>query len=152
MLNGFKEWAKKNGWNIFPAKDSNDFPDFITERYTIPENWAQFIRPLEVCENNDATVWFVTPWDFRRHENGFRWNEFELMSLEWCDGDSAVTEFWDRHIPVVQSVKDGYSYYAINTENGKVVYGCEPEFEEAETVADSFEDFIAKIIAGEIKL
>lgn len=94
----------------------------------------------------------MTPWDFLRQDNGFRWNEFELMSLEWTDGDIAVKEFWNKHIPVVQSVKDGYSYYAINTESGKIVYGCEPEFEEAEDVAESFEDFIAKVITGEIKL
>ena len=150
MLHRFIEWAEKNGWNIIPAKEKTELPETVKNRYAVPENWLRFISGLEVCENDGATVWFLTPQDYYPHEGGFQWNEFELMSLEWCDGDSAVTEFWDRHIPIVMSTAGEYSYFAIDTESGSVVHGCEPEFEETDTVADSFEDFMAKVMAGEL--
>ena len=50
------------------------------------------------------------------------------------------------------SVGGDYEYFAIDTENGNVVQGWEPEFEEAEVVADTFEDFIRKVISDEILL
>ena len=136
MLEKFIGWARKNGWNVVPAEESTELPDEVKNRYDIPENWLRAISGLEVCENDGATVWFLTPRDFYPHDGGFRWNEFELMSLEWCDGDSAVSEFWDRHIPIVMSTAGEYSYYAIDTGSGSVVRGCEPEFEEAEKAAD----------------
>jgi len=50
------------------------------------------------------------------------------------------------------SVKDGYSYYAVSMKDGSIVHGSEPEFEECETAATSFEDFMRKIVVGQIKL
>lgn len=44
----------------------------------------------------------------------------------------------------LQIFKGGYSYYAVSTKDGCVVYGNEPEFEACEAVADSFENFIEK--------
>ena len=63
-----------------------------------------------------------------------------------------IINFWNRHLPIYRSVKGKYSYYAIDTESGKIVCGYEPEYEDASIVADSFEDFIDKIISGEIIL
>ncbi|MBC8838222.1 SMI1/KNR4 family protein, partial [Escherichia coli] len=34
--------------------------------------------------------------------------------------------------------------------DGNIVHGSEPEFEESSIVADSFADFLLKIVAGEI--
>jgi len=45
-----------------------------------------------------------------------------------------------------------YAYYAISMKDGSVVYGAEPEFEECDTVADSFEYFMEKVISGRIQL
>ena len=50
------------------------------------------------------------------------------------------------------SVEGGYSYYAISMENGSIVYGNEPEFEECKVVANSFEDFLLKIMKCEISI
>lgn len=50
------------------------------------------------------------------------------------------------------SVEGDYEYYALDTETGQVVQGWEPEFEEVRVVADTFEDFIKKVISGEIIL
>ena len=107
---------------------------------------------LRVCENPTATAWFLTPGDYLPVSEGFQWNEFELQSLEWTDNDSSVSEYWDKHLPVFMSVDGDYSYYAVNTENGNIVHGCEPEYEISSVVAENFNDFIRKIINGEIIL
>ncbi|UPZ35898.1 hypothetical protein MUB18_17485 [Sphingobacterium sp. PCS056] len=59
-----------------------------------------------------------------------------------------MKNFWNKHIPIILSVKKGYSYFAINVseENfGKIYYGDEPEFEEAVLVSNSFTSFIEAI-------
>lgn len=51
------------------------------------------------------------------------------------------------------SVDGEYSFYAIDTgDNGTILSGYEPEFEEADKVADSFEDFMSQVLRGEIVL
>ncbi|EDK4067349.1 hypothetical protein GGC09_01250 [Listeria monocytogenes] len=50
----------------------------------------------------------------------------------------------------MMSVGGSYEYYAIALNDGSVVHGSEPEFEESLVVADSFADFLLKIVAGEI--
>ena len=54
--------------------------------------------------------------------------------------------------PIFLSLENGYAYYAISMQDGSVVYGAEPEFEECETAADSFEDFMEKVMSGGIRL
>lgn len=152
MINRFIEWAEKNGWKIVMNEEAVSLPDEITSRYAIPEKWYDLISKLEICENSTAETWFLAPRDYLPREEGFQWNEFEKQSLEWTDGDESVKAFWDKHLPIVMSVEGEYSYYAVNTDNGSIVHGCEPEYEEAETIADSFEDFITKIISGDISL
>jgi hypothetical protein len=43
------------------------------------------------------------------------------MSLDSAEGDTEwkqeITKFWDRYLPIVLSVRDGYSYYATDTHN-----------------------------------
>ena len=52
------------------------------------------------------------------------------------------------------SVDGGYSFYAINLKDGKssIVKGYEPDFEEVEEIAESFEEFIDLVIVGKVKL
>ena len=152
MLSEFIEWARNNGWNVISTYEKTDLPDTIKCRYDIPVQWHSFICKLQVCENQSATKWFLTPNDYLPHDNDFQWNEFELQSLEHTNNDSSVISYWDKHLPIFMSVSGEYSYYAINTENGNVVEGHEPEFEESSLVADDFYTFINKIISGEIVL
>lgn len=65
-----------------------------------------------------------------------------------------IVEFWDQHIPIIFSVKNGYAYYAINVGNkfGTIVYGIEPEFEEVELIATTFKEFLDGIAKNNIKL
>ena len=78
------------------------------------------------------------------------------MSLEAASDDDEwkkrITNFWDKTIPIVMSVGGDYYYYGIDIETGKIVVAYEPEFEEVVEVADTFEVFIRKIIAGEISV
>ena len=152
MLNEFMEWAKNNGWNVMSNDEKTDLPDAIKRRYDIPAQWYSFICSFQVCEDQSATKWFLTPKDYFQQEDGFQWNEFELQSLEYTDNESSVISYWDKHLPIFMSVDGEYSYYAINTENGNVVNGYEPEFEGSSVVADDFEAFIGKIVSGEIVL
>lgn len=152
MLNNFLEWARNNNWNIETASEKIALPAAITERYTIPDKWYDLISRIKICENQTATKWFLTPNDYLPNEGGFQWNEFELQSLEYSDNNDDIISFWDKHIPIIMSVDGGYSYYAINTENGNIESGYEPMYEETTVIADDFGTFIEKTISGEIVL
>ena len=53
-------------------------------------------------------------------------------------------------LPIFLSVKDGYSYYATSMRDGSIVWGTEPEFEECKLVADSFIDFLEKLMTDNL--
>ncbi len=153
MLERFVEWAEANGWNVVTDTEKTELPEEITRRYDVPEQWYEFISRIKKCENSTADKWFLTPGDYLPQEEGFQWNEFERLSLEWdSDSESSIVSFWDRHLPIFLSVDGEYSYYAIDTENGSVVGGCEPEFEEPSEAAGDINAFIDGIISGEIQL
>ena len=89
-------------------------------------------------------------------DSAFRWNEFELISLEAASGDEKwqadIREFWDNYLPIVMSVAGDYHYYAIGIKTGEIFDGWAPEFEAPEIVAPNFTGFIEKIISGKIEL
>ena len=153
MKEEFIEWARNNGWDVFEDHDKAELPEHIKERYTIPETWYEFIARISLFQNHDVTKWFLTPREYKNDLNeGFRWNEYELESLEWCDDPEPIKAFWDRYMPIFRSVDGEYSYYAIDTVTGNVLNGFEPEYEEATVVAEDFESFLKKIMSGEIEL
>jgi len=146
----FEEWAKKNNWKI--TKQTKDLPSDILERYSnIPESWLSFIEGYGSIMNDKENIWFLTVENFYpKSEDEWRYNEFELISLDTADEDedfiSEITNFWNNHIPIIMSVGNGYEYYAIELDSGNIVSGFEPEFEEAETIAESFDEFLEMII------
>ena len=89
-------------------------------------------------------------------DSAFRWNEWELLSLEAAGDDAAwraeILAFWDAHLPIVLSVAEGYAYYALSLPDGAVIQGSEPEFEDCRTAAPSFRDFMGQVLRGEIQL
>ena len=127
----------------------------ITDRYpNLPNDYLTFLTELEYGVTKDEKSWFNTIGDFNgTTDNGFRWNEFELMILEdyedeTDEGAKIVIEFWDNHIPFLISCRNFYCYFAIclHPDNyGQIVYGNEPEFEETETVATDFVEFMTKL-------
>ncbi len=150
-------YLKKQGWKVEINQENNNvLPDEIIKRYkNITPGWYEFIKGLNVLMSGDETIWFLCCKDFyEQDENVFQWNEWERISLESAEDDAewgkAITAFWDSYFPIVLSVKDGYSYYAISMGDGAIVYGSEPEFEECRKIADSFDDFLKMIINGRI--
>lgn len=158
MKNIFLAWAKENNWNVKERTSESNLPQEVTERYpNIPAEWYDFINAFSDCSDSSDTVWFLTAENyFAKDEDEWSYNEFEHISLQAADGDADwtrnVCEFWNTHFPILLSVKYGYEYYAINMEDGSIVCGSEPEFEETDKVADNFVQFIEKIVAGEIEL
>jgi len=159
MIKTFGTYMKEHGWQIeWQETRDEPLPAAITDRYrSIPKEWLDFLDRVRDLASPDDTVWFLCAKDFAAHNDvAFPWNEWERLSLESAEGDpdwqAEIRRFWNGHLPVVMSVKDGYSYYAIDMEDGSIVHGAEPEFEECETVAVSFSDFMEKIIKGELAL
>jgi len=64
---------------------------------------------------------------------------------------SDIKSFWDKHLPILMSVKNGYSYVAIGIgefNNGRIFYGTEPEYEDVAIIANSFYEFKEKYISA----
>jgi hypothetical protein len=157
-INDFISWAKNNEWKItLKNTDIKKLPQHSSERYTIPLEYKQFLENIENCVNAGENVWFLCIEDYLpKPEDGFRWNEFELISLEAADNDTElinkIKNYWDKHFPIIMSVEGDYEYYAINVENKKIVHGYEPEFEESKIAANNFYELLEKIRNKEIEL
>ena len=63
----------------------------------------------------------------------------------------SICKFWQNNLPIIMSVKNGYEYYAVKND-GMVVSGIEPEFEETRKVAESFEKFMEMLVNQSIVL
>lgn len=157
-IDRFIEWCQNGNWEIQKRPDK-DFclPDTFRTRYTkIPDEFIQFLSLVDICVAPDEKSWFLCLNEYKEISDiAFSWDEFEKISLEAAEDDSKlqqeITLFWDRYMPIAMSVGSGYSYYALDlgSEYGTVVYGTEPEFEEAEKVSSSFADFLNLIMTGE---
>lgn len=156
----FIEWAKKNDWDI-ERHDSFNLPDYILRRFShIPKDYLDFLSKIKSCINKTDTVWFLCRRDFLNPpKEGFRWNEFEIMSLEEAgslnDWKFQIRGFWDYHFPIVMSVGGvNYKYYAIDLTNNKdtVVFGQFPNFNNPSIVASDFIDFLEKIMEDKIDI
>lgn len=158
VINRVYDALSKNGWTVFrqnvhPCR----LPECISRRYNNPPaEWVEFLNRICICVNPDETAWFLCIDDFNKQgDDTFRWNEFELMSLQAAiDDDNAewqnsIVKFWDNHLPIYLSVAGEYEYYAIRISDGFIVHGVEPEFEETTNVAPSFARFMEMICVGE---
>ena len=81
----------------------------------------------------------------------------ELMSLEAAEDDenecNNIQKWWDNYIPILLSVRDGYSHFSMSLcENsfGQIVEGYEPIYEDTIIVANSLKEFLEKIMSNEI--
>lgn len=157
----FIEWAKINSWNI--KENENDTVNLcneVTGRYkVIPYEYIEFLKQIKQCISSSEKSWFLCEEEYNgKSDIAFKWNEFEILSLEAAEDDiewkSEIENWWDRYFPILMSVNNGYSFYAIDTENekGTVVCGYEPEFEEVHIVADTFIEFLDLIVNKKIEL
>jgi hypothetical protein len=137
---------EESGFIVLRREIPKDLPAAILERYkNIPPEYLTFLQQFTLITNREDTSWFNSIEDFNgESDTDFKWNDFELQSLEAFEDDEEETEnvidFWNNHIPILMSVLD-YQYLAICLESdryGEIVYGVEPEFEEATKVCDNF--------------
>jgi len=158
-MDNFIKWAKQNNWQVDISNEERDIPEWAFRRYSsLPEEYVAFLKQIHILSNREDTCWFLNVDNFKGAAFDTAWqaNSFEKISLEAADGDSewaeTISQFWNEHIPIVFSLKNGYEYYAICLSDGAVVNGIEPDFEETSFVANSLADFFEKIIAGTIVL
>ena len=151
---------ENSNFNIKPNKGEELNVQFTSRYPRIPSDYFTFLNSFSLLMNHSETTWFNSISDFNETntESDFKWNEFEIMSVDAFEGDKEqqqiIKEFWNKHLPIILSVKDGYAFFAIGVaeENSdKVYFGIEPEFEEVELIANSFDEFIAKIVDHSLK-
>lgn len=155
-------WFKENEWviKLNPTKYDWMKNEILNQWKCLPENFAGLIEDYQYLSSKDDTVWFLCGRDYAYNsDNAFKWNEFEMMSLESAEGDEEwkreIKDWWSDKLPFIMSVKDGYySYYAIDfgSDKGAILMGEEPEFEEACIVAENFDDFLERLFNHEIIL
>ncbi|WP_251317927.1 SMI1/KNR4 family protein [Flintibacter muris] len=157
MIARFLNYMRAKGCQV-EMESPPPLPQWITGRYhNLPHLWLQFVGTVSELFSPDETVWFLCAEDYdTRLDHAWRWNEWEQLSLENAQGDrewtGQIKDFWDQHLPIVLSVRDGYAYYAISMADGSVVYGRGPEFEACETAAASFAEFLERIMDGTIQI
>ena len=148
----------QNDWIVETNEIASfDLPGPLKTRYPVlPVAVTEFLAGLAVCNNAGQTAWFLCQADFEgRSSSAWRWNEFELMLLDWAETEQEkgeITCFWDVHFPILLSVSTGYAFFAIcvGLESfGQVVHGLlEYGIDETTTVAATFSDFCSLLIAG----
>ena len=155
LIKKFRDWATKKGWTIEQAETLMKLPEEVTTRYrNIPKQWLEFVNNFADITNSTNDMWFLTCENFL--DSVWEYNDFENMSLEAADGDEEwsreIKAFWDNTFPIIMSIGGDYQYFAIKLDSGEVVQGWEPEFEYPLVVAESFVEFLEKLINNEINL
>jgi hypothetical protein len=149
------EGLRLAGWKIVAAAERRPLPEAVLRRYPwIPNEVRALIESLEAAVDPTDTIWILTSAEFAgTTSSAFAWNAWELMSLEAAGSDKQwvdeISSFWDEHFPLVLGVKGGYSYFAVERDSLQILQGNEPGFEEATPVADSLEEFLALLAAGD---
>lgn len=139
---------QESGWMYEPPLSTQEGVPSVL--HTAPETVVRWVSSFSLLSNADETVWFLARPDYSTGaEDAFAWNECEQLSIQAATTDdeaAAVSRFWRRHLPILLSVRSGYEYLAVR-DDGAVVHGAEPEFEEAVVVFSHFEHLLRHIIA-----
>lgn len=157
----FINWAKENSWNLIEKNEfSLKLKDDVALRYKgISGEYIELLKRVKQLISPNEKTWFLCEDEYNGNSDiAFKWNEFELLSLEVAEGDdewkAEIISWWDKKLPIVMSVDGEYSFYAIDLSNnkGSIVKGYEPEFEEAEEVASSIDEFFELIMLNKIEI
>ncbi len=155
MIRKFNEWLKAQAWKVTLNESMNLClnEEFIKRYSCISSEYQEFLRYFNEVISDDEKTWFLCSNEYNNTSKlAFRWNEFEELSLEATKDDEEwkeeIKRWWDKKLPIIMSVRDGYSFFAIDLENGTIVRGEEPEFEEIEIVAKSFYEFLDMMMKG----
>jgi hypothetical protein len=159
MLSEFILWLKSNNWTVIEYDQrigENLVNQIFPTSFSDSDYFTEFVCRVKRCVNESGTVWFNCYDEFSENSDiAFKWNEFELLSLESSEDDEllkqTIYKFWRCNLPIIMSVKNGYEYYAIRND-GMVVSGVEPEFEETRQISESFEKFTEMLVDKRIVL
>ena len=147
------EALRSVGWKIARLDRNAPLPSTVAQRYAwAPCGVMDFVAGIGEAMSPDDKAWILSAVDYAgTSEKAFAWNEWELIELSAAEDDdswkSEVTHFWDQHLPILMSLKDGYAYFAIEQTNNTVVVGEEPEFEETTPLAASLSELLEMIAA-----
>ncbi|MCA1008646.1 hypothetical protein LCL87_23315 [Rhodococcus hoagii] len=123
------------GWTFEPGRPHVWTPAALE---SVPADQVAWAASFSRLSSPDEATWFLALGDYADSpDDAFAWNEFETMSREAAmspEDEAAVDGFWNRHCPILLSVRDGCSYLAIR-DDGAIVHGAEPEFETTAEVA-----------------
>lgn len=146
------ETLRNGGFVVKERTEANELSSAFLQRYNnLPADYLKFLDKFQLITNKDDNVWFNSMEDFNgESDSGFRWNEYEIMSLEALEDDeeacNEIRHFWNTHIPIAMAVEGEYQYLCIDLspENyGKIYYGVEPEFEDsADFLCSSFNQLL----------
>ncbi len=152
----FIQQLRKQGWTVEErAEPAFRLPPVIAARYPrLPDSLVVFLSGLSLCADATQTTWFLCQQDYDGTSgSAFSWDVWEQLSLRAADGKpewiAEIRSFWDSHFPFMFSVHSGYTFYAVCTAKdgfGRIVEGCEPEFEEVTEVAGSFDEFLSMFV------
>lgn len=157
----FINWAKNNNWVLIEKSEhSFNISDEVKLKYkSIPNEYVEFLKIVKRLIAPSEKTWFLCEDEYNNNsDTPFKWNEFELLSLEAAGEDDNWKEdislWWEKFFPIILSVDEEYSFYAIDlrNSNGVIVKGSEPEFEEVEEVADNIEHFFELIMSNNITI
>lgn len=154
----FIEALVQKGWAFSPfTENQGNYSSSEAKRAldlikAAPLNFQYFIKSFQELMSHGEDAWFLSYADYlSSHDASFSWNEYEKLSMqaaeeEGDDDEKAFLEkFWNSYLPFAYSVRNGYAYLAIGVagvNEGKIIYGQEPMFEEFSVEADSFEEFL----------
>ncbi|HEY1550146.1 MAG TPA: hypothetical protein VGG28_20100 [Kofleriaceae bacterium] len=144
------------GWRV-SLGPRESLPPEISSRYPwLPDEYREVAEHARVLCNAGETAWVLTAGEFAgTSESAYAWNESEQQSLDAADDENqraAVQSFWNRHLPILFSVKSGYAYLAIAQDTLQIVQGEEPEYEDATVVAPSFGELLRMFALADSKL
>jgi hypothetical protein len=146
------------GWTVRLRTLKQALPSAVEIRFSwVPPDVQRFVMDLETAVSPDEKAWLLGMPDWLGSSSAaFKPNEWELMSLEAAKGNPALTTsiqtFWDRHLPLAHSVKNGYAYFAIRQADLSIVCGEEPEFEKPMVVASSLLELLRSFAEHDAKL
>lgn len=160
MMQKLSDWLKANNWH-FEINKEIDFQsdiEVLKEYKNIPQEFLDFLKFYKSVLSKDEKTWFLCLDEYNDNsEYAYKWNEFELISLDAASGDedweNEIKNWWKNKLPIIMSVKDSYSFYAIDMLNNNcIVKGEEPEFEETTVIANSFVEFLTMLETGKLGL
>jgi hypothetical protein len=148
----------RSGWTVENLPQHVSLPVEVTQRYPgIPDEYRTLLESVALVAAPNDSAWLVTGAEFAgTADSAYSWNEWEQQSLDAAGKDDAlrasVRSFWDRHMPILMSVKSGYAYFALDLQTLQVVQGEEPEYEETSLLAESLEELFHLIVRRDPKV